>query len=95
MNIEFIGAGTYMTNMEEMNKQLASPIPPKTLLAVPLFHISGLLSQALINLRHGRALYMMYKWEIDEAIRIVKDEKITGLDGRTRHAPRALKERAV
>ena len=81
MNIEFIGAGTYMTNVEEMNKQRASPIPPKTLLAVPLFHISGLLSQALINLRHGRALYMMYKWEIDEAIRIVKDEKITVLMG--------------
>ena len=81
MNVEFIGAGTYMTNMEEMNQQLASPIPPKTLLAVPLFHISGLLSQALINLRHGRALFMMYKWDIDEAIRIVKDEKITVLMG--------------
>ena len=61
MNVEFIGAGTYMTNMEEMNRQLASPTLPKTLLAVPLFHISGLLSQALINLRHGRALHMMYK----------------------------------
>lgn len=81
MNVEFIGAGTYMTNMEEMNLQLASPILPKTLLAVPLFHISGLLSQALINLRHGRALFMMYKWDIDEAIRIVKDEKITVLMG--------------
>ena len=81
MNVEFIGAGTYMTNTEEMNQQLASPIPPKTLLAVPLFHISGLLSQALINLRHGRALFMMYKWDIDEAIRIVKDEKITVLMG--------------
>lgn len=81
MNVEFIGAGTYMTNMEEMNQQLASPIPPKTLLAVPLFHISGLLSQALINLRHGRALFMMYKWDINEAIRIVKDEKITVLMG--------------
>ena len=34
-----------MTNMEEMNKQLASPTLPKTLLAVPLFHISGLLSR--------------------------------------------------
>ncbi|MGB1352365.1 MAG: AMP-binding protein, partial [Luminiphilus sp.] len=28
MNVEFIGAGTYMTNMEEMNKQLASPTMP-------------------------------------------------------------------
>ena len=81
MNVEFIGAGTYMTNMEEMNKQLASPTMPKTLLAVPLFHISGLLSQALINLRHGRALYMMYKWNIQEALRIVKEEQITVLMG--------------
>ena len=81
MNVEFIGAGTYMTNMEEMNKQLASPTLPKTLLAVPLFHISGLLSQALINLRHGRALYMMYKWDIQEALRIVKEERITVLMG--------------
>ena len=36
MNVEFIGAGTYMTNIEEMTKQLASSITPKTLLAVPL-----------------------------------------------------------
>jgi acyl-CoA synthetase (AMP-forming)/AMP-acid ligase II len=81
MNIEFIAAGTYMTNSEAMNKQLASSTTPKTLLAVPLFHISGLLSQALINLRHGRALYMMYKWNIQEAIKIVKDEQITVLMG--------------
>ena len=76
MNVEFIGAGTYMTNMEEMNKQLASPTLPKTLLAVPLFHISGLLSQALINLRHGRALYMMYKWDIQEALESSKKSKL-------------------
>ena len=81
MNVEFIGAGTYMTNMEEMKKQLASPTLPKTLLAVPLFHISGLLSQALINLRHGRALHMMFKWSIQEALRIVKEEQITVLMG--------------
>ena len=81
MNVEFIGAGTYMTNMEEMNRQLASPTLPKTLLAVPLFHISGLLSQALINLRYGRALHIMYKWSIQEALRIVKEEQITVLMG--------------
>lgn len=81
MNVEFIGAGTYMTNTEAMNQQLASPTPPKTLLAVPLFHISGLLSQALINLRHGRALFIMYKWNVADALQIVKDEKITVLMG--------------
>ena len=46
-----------MTNMDAMNAQLVTHA--KTLLAVPLFHISGLLSQALINLRHGRALYIV------------------------------------
>src|SRR6056300_789838 len=81
MNVEFIGAATYMTNTETMNKQLASPVPPKTLLAVPLFHISGLFSQFIINCRHGRGLYMMYKWNAEEAAKLVKEEKITVLMG--------------
>ena len=81
MNVEFIGAATYMTNTETMNRQLASPVPPKTLLAVPLFHISGLFSQFIINCRHGRGLYMMYKWNAEEAAKLVRDEKITVLMG--------------
>ena len=56
MNVELIGAATYMTNTETMTQQLASPTPPKTLLAVPLFHISGLVSQFIRNLRHGRGI---------------------------------------
>ena len=35
MNLEFVGAATYMTNQEAMNRQLASGVPAKTLLAVP------------------------------------------------------------
>ncbi len=81
MNVEFIGAATYMTNTDTMNAQLASPLHPKTLFAVPLFHISGLFSQSLISLRHGRALYMMYKWDPKEAVRAVKEEDITVLMG--------------
>jgi len=81
MNIELIGATTYMTNMEAMNTQLAAGHPPKTLLAVPLFHISGLFSQFVINLRHGRGLYMMYKWDADEALRLIKQSGITVVMG--------------
>ena len=81
MNLEFIGAATYMTNQDAMNAQLASSTPPKTLLAVPLFHISGLFSQFIVNLHHGRSLYLMYKWDATEALQLVRREGITVLMG--------------
>lgn len=81
MNIELIGATTYMTNLETMNNQLAAAHPPKTLLAVPLFHISGLFSQFVINLRHGRGIYMMYKWDANEALKLIKQSGITVVMG--------------
>lgn len=81
MNLEFIGAATYMTNQDAMSTQLASTTPPKTLLAVPLFHISGLFSQFIVNLHHGRSLYIMYKWDADEALQLVRQEAITVLMG--------------
>ncbi|MCH1611464.1 MAG: acyl--CoA ligase, partial [Luminiphilus sp.] len=81
MNIELIGAATYMTNTDAMNRQISSGIPAKTLLAVPLFHISGLFSQFIVNLRHGRGLYLMYKWDADEALRLVRESGITVLMG--------------
>ena len=81
MNIELIGAATYMTNTDAMNRQMGSDVPAKTLLAVPLFHISGLFSQFIINLRHGRGLYLMYKWDAEEALRLVRESGITVLMG--------------
>ena len=80
-NIEFIGASTYMTNSELQNSYMAKQIPAKTLLAVPLFHISGLFSQFIVNLKFGRALYLMYKWDAAEAERLVKEQGITVLMG--------------
>ncbi len=81
MNVEFIGAATYMTNTDAMNRQLGSGVPPKTLLAVPLFHISGLFSQFAVNIKHGRGLYIMYKWDAAEALRLIREEGITVLMG--------------
>ncbi len=80
-NYEFIGAATYLTNTEVMNRQLASPIPPKLLVAMPLFHVSGLFSQFLINLRFGRGTHLMYKWSCDEALRLLRESGITALVG--------------
>ena len=81
MNLEFIGAATYMTNQEAMTAHLASPTAPKTLLAVPLFHISGLFSQFIVNMHHGRSLYLMYKWDAAEALQLLRQEAITVVMG--------------
>lgn len=81
MNLEFIGAATYMTNQETMTAHLASPTSPKTLLAVPLFHISGLFSQFIVNMHHGRSLYLMYKWDATEALQLLRQEAITVVMG--------------
>ena len=81
MNLEFIGAATYMTNQEAMTAHLASPTSPKTLLAVPLFHISGLFSQFIVNMHHGRSLYLMYKWDATEALQLLRKEAITVVMG--------------
>jgi acyl-CoA synthetase (AMP-forming)/AMP-acid ligase II len=79
-NIEFIGAATYMTHQEKMGMFMAKN-PVKTLFAVPLFHISGLFSQSIMTLKGGRSLYMMYKWDADEAIRAIREERVTVLMG--------------
>ena len=79
-NIEFIGAGTFMTHQELMGAFMAKN-PVKTLFAVPLFHISGLFSQGIMSLKGGRSLYMMYKWDADEAVRAIREDGITVLMG--------------
>ena len=79
-NIEFIGAGTFMTHQEKMGAFMAKN-PVKTLFAVPLFHISGLFSQGIMSLKGGRSLYMMYKWDVDEAVKAIQEQGITVLMG--------------
>ncbi len=80
-NIELIGAATYMTNTATLDAYLAKQLPSKTLLAIPLFHIGGLFSQFIANLKHGRGLYVMHKWDAAEAARLVKEAGITVLMG--------------
>lgn len=79
-NIEFLGAGTFMTHQEKMGAFMAKN-PVKTLFAVPLFHISGLFSQGIMSLKGGRSLYMMYKWDADEAVEAIRHHRITVLMG--------------
>ena len=54
---------------------------PASILTVPLFHVTGLAVQMLTSFRGGRKLVGMYKWDVEEALRIIQEEKITAFNG--------------
>jgi acyl-CoA synthetase (AMP-forming)/AMP-acid ligase II len=50
---------------------------PRTLLTVPLFHVTGEVPVMLNSFVIGRCLVMMPKWDASEALRLIEKEKIT------------------
>ena len=62
----------------------AAPVPqdpPSIILTVPLFHVTGLVVQMLSSFRRGRKVVGMYKWDVEEALRIIQDERVTEFNG--------------
>ena len=51
--------------------------PPRTLLSVPLFHVTGEVPVMLNSFVVGRGMVMMPKWDADEALRLIEAERIT------------------
>ena len=73
-----------------MNPEMAAAVgraapkpehPPATILTVPLFHVTGLVVQMLSSFRRGRKVVGMYKWDVNEALRIIEAERITEFNG--------------
>jgi len=55
----------------------APPGPPKTLVNVPLFHVTGEVPVLLNSFVIGRTMVLMHKWDPGEALRLIAREKIT------------------
>ena len=51
--------------------------PPRTLLSVPLFHVTGEVPVMLNSFVIGRCMVIMPKWDASEALRLIEKEKIT------------------
>ena len=51
--------------------------PPRTLLSVPLFHVTGAVPVMLNSFVVGRCMVIMPKWDASEALRLIEKEKIT------------------
>ena len=55
----------------------APPGPPRTLLSVPLFHVTGEVPVMLNSFVVGRCMVIMPKWDPTEALRLIEKERIT------------------
>jgi len=53
------------------------PSPPKTLVNVPLFHVTGEVPVLLNSFVIGRTMVLMHKWDPGEALRLIARERIT------------------
>ena len=80
-NFDFQGALAGMTSPDVIQAMMASGFAPTTLMAVPLFHVSGLQFQFLAALRTGRRLVMTWKWDPEEALRLIAAEHCTAFNG--------------
>ncbi|MCU1758636.1 acyl--CoA ligase [Pseudomonas sp. 14P_8.1_Bac3] len=79
--LDFQGAFCAMSSPERIGAVINSGYPPTTLGAVPLFHVSGLHAQFLSALRGGRRLLLMYKWDVEQALDLIRDERCTQFNG--------------
>jgi acyl-CoA synthetase (AMP-forming)/AMP-acid ligase II len=54
---------------------------PIMMVAVPFFHVTGLLPVMLVSAVVGRKLVLMYKWDVEEAFKLVETEGVTSFTG--------------
>jgi acyl-CoA synthetase (AMP-forming)/AMP-acid ligase II len=55
----------------------APGVQPRTLLSVPLFHVTGEVPVMLNSFVVGRCMVIMPRWDATEALRLIEKEKIT------------------
>jgi len=55
----------------------APPTPARTLVSVPLFHVTGEVPVMLNSFVIGRCMVIMPKWDAAESLRLIEKEKIT------------------
>lgn len=54
---------------------------PVMLVAVPFFHVTGLLPVAMVSAAVGRKLIIMHKWDVEHAFQLIEKEGVTSFTG--------------
>lgn len=63
------------------NETLLDVENASVLINVPLFHVTGLVTQFLLSMIAKRKLIIMYKWEAKYALDLIREHKVTNLSG--------------
>ncbi len=53
------------------------PLPPASLISVPLFHVTAEIALLLVSFIIGRKLVLMPRWDVIEAMRLIEAERVT------------------
>lgn len=78
---ECSGTAIAMANPDMITAMMSKGFEPTSLLAVPLFHVSGCYSIFLTSLRGGRRIVIMYKWDVERALQLIEQERVTNFVG--------------
>lgn len=85
MNLAFAAAaqGRAMARVQGTEEEFVAqePVVPSSLLTTPLFHVTANNCVAHGTTLAGGKLIHMYRWDAGEALRLIEEEKITGVTG--------------
>ncbi len=73
-----LGVATKMAGTQETRD---AGLPPAALVTIPLFHCTGSHSVFMLSLVVGRKMVIMHKWDAQEALRLIEQERITWFNG--------------
>lgn len=76
-NFEVAAYASAMINPDTITAMMESGFEPTQMLAVPLFHVSGLHAVFLTAFKSGRRVVMMYKWNAEKALELIETERVT------------------
>ncbi|MCR9106764.1 MAG: AMP-binding protein [Gammaproteobacteria bacterium] len=69
------------TKVAETQETREEGLPPAALVTIPLFHCTGSHSAFMLSLVVGRKMVIMHKWDAEDALRLIEEEKITWFNG--------------
>jgi acyl-CoA synthetase (AMP-forming)/AMP-acid ligase II len=73
-----LGVATKMAHTQEARD---AGLPASALLTIPLFHCTASHSAFMLSLVVGRKMVIMHKWDAQEALRLIEQERITWFNG--------------
>lgn len=73
-----MGVATKAAGTQEARDQ---SLPPSALITIPLFHCTASHSAFMLSLVVGRKMVIMHKWDAQEALRLIEEERITWFNG--------------